>query len=127
MLRNAVRELIHDWRHPAPLVVRYLRCDTCGEVTAHSSDRGVIGLTSAELTAPPPETVCDECGHAQPRTLGDEICADTTVSCAGRRFRRLGSKRSRRRCAREFVVPVAAPQVVCPWCATSHSNPAAAR
>ena len=72
-------------RHPTPLTVRYLRCDGCGPVTSHSSDQRLytIRVAEREVTAPPPETVCDECGHAQPRVVGDEIPAIGTVTCVG--------------------------------------------
>jgi hypothetical protein len=71
-------------------------------------------VAECEVTAPPPEAVCDECGHAQPRAIGDEIPADVTVRCVGRRHRRIGFKRSRRRHGREFEVPAAASRGVVP-------------
>ncbi len=104
-VRMVVREFVHDVRHPTPRTVRYLRCDGCGRVTVHSSDRRLYTINHAEVTAPPPEAVCDECGHAQPRTVGDEIPADVTVTCIGRQHRRIRAGRSRRPCGREFEVP----------------------
>jgi hypothetical protein len=123
--RMVMREFVHEMRHPAPLTVRYLRCDGCGQVTPHSSDRRLYTIRPAhrEITAPPPEAVCDECGHVQPRTVGDEIPAEVTVTCAGRRHRRIGSKRSRSPCGREFAVPAAASSVLCPWCAAVQPGP----
>jgi DNA-directed RNA polymerase subunit RPC12/RpoP len=122
-VRMVVREFVHDMRHPAPRTVRYLRCDGCGQVTPHSSDRRLYAIANAEVTAPPPEAVCDECGHAQPRAVGDEIPADVTVTCVGRRHRRIGLNRSRHRCGREFAVPAAASSVLCPWCSTVQPGP----
>jgi hypothetical protein len=95
------------------------RSDGCGRVTPHSSNQRIYTLRVAEReVSAPPEAVCDECRHAQPRTVGDEIPADVTVVCAGHPFRRFGSKRSRRTCGRGFAVPGAASSVLCPWCAT---------
>jgi hypothetical protein len=71
----------------------------------------------------PPEAVCDQCGHVQPRVLGDEIPADVTVTCVGHRDRRIRAGRSRRACGREFAVPAAAPVVLCPWCAMVQPGP----
>jgi restriction system protein len=76
-----------------------------------------------EVIAPQPEAVCDECRHAQPRTVGDEIPAEMTVTCVGRRHRQFGSKRSRRPCGREFKAPAAASSVLCPWCVTVQPGP----
>jgi hypothetical protein len=120
-----VRESIHQLRHPAPLPVRYLHCDGCGNVTPHTRDRLLytIRLPQRELTAPPPEAVCDECGHAQPRTVDDEIPADTTVTCIGHRHSTFGYGRSRRRCEQSFEVPAAASSVLCPWCVTVQPGP----
>jgi hypothetical protein len=53
-----------------------------------------IQVAEREVTASPPEAVCDECGHAQARTVGGEIPADVTVTCAGHPFRRIGAKRT---------------------------------
>ncbi|WP_432839055.1 hypothetical protein [Dactylosporangium sp. CA-092794] len=126
LVRMVVREFVRDVRHPTPLTVRYLRCDGCGQVTAHSTDRRLytIDMARRDITAPPPEAVCDACGHAQPRTVGDEVPVDVTVTCAGTRYRRFGSRRSRRPCGHQFAVPAAAPAVLCPWCATDQPNPA---
>lgn len=124
-VRMMVREFVHEVRHPLP--VRYLRCDGCGKVTPHSGNLhvGTIKVAEREVTAPPPEAVCDECRHAQPRIVGDEIATDITVTCAGRRLRRIGFKRSRRRCARDFAVPATASSVLCPWCFTAQRGPGA--
>jgi hypothetical protein len=119
----AVRELVRDMLYPTPRRVRYLRCDGCGQATAHSSNQGLITMDRAGITAPPPEAVCDECGHAQPRTVGDELRAEVTVVCVGRRRRRFGAKRSRRRCGQAFEVPAAASRVLCPWCSTVQPGP----
>jgi hypothetical protein len=116
--RMVVREFVQEMRHPVPHAVRYLRCDGCGQVTPHSSDRRLYTITRSELIAPPPEAVCDSCGHIQPRTVGDEIPGDVNVACVERRRRRIGLKRSRRPCGREFEVPAAASRLLCPWCAT---------
>lgn len=126
-VRMMVREFVHEWRHPTPFPVRYLRCDDgCGRVTPHSSIQRIYTLRVAEreVAAPPAEAVCDECRHAQPRTVGDEITADVTVTCTGHPFRRFGSKRSRRTCGQQFAVPGTASSVLCPWRATSQPNPA---
>lgn len=109
--RMLVREFVHDVHHPTPLTVRYLRCDGCGEVTPHARQ---VSIGSHGIL----ETVCDLCEYAQPRAVGDEIPADVTVTCIGRRRRRIGFKRSRRRCGRVFDVPAAASRVLCPWCST---------
>jgi hypothetical protein len=81
LVRTTVREFVHGMRHPTPLPVRYLRCDGCDNVTPHTRYRRLyaIQMPERELTAPPPEVICDECEYAQPRTVGDEISADTTV------------------------------------------------
>ncbi|WP_431726932.1 hypothetical protein [Verrucosispora sp. TAA-831] len=125
LVRMLAREFVHEMRRPVPLSVRYLRCDGCGQVTPHRADQRLYSIRSQEreITAPPPEAVCDECGHAQLRTVGDEIPADVTVTCSGHRHRRIGSKRSRRACARDFAVPAAASSVVCPWCVTVQPGP----
>jgi hypothetical protein len=124
-VRMLVREFVRDVRHPTPFTVRYLRCDGCGQITTHSSDQRLYTLSSAqrEITVPPPEAVCDECGHAQPRTVDDELPAEVTVTCVGRRHRRIRDRRSRRACGREFAVPAAASRVLCPWCATVQPGP----
>lgn len=124
-IRMMVREFVRDVRYPTPLTVRYIRCDGCGQVTTHTSDQHSISITmpEREMTAAPPEPVCDECGHAQPRTVGDEVPAEVTVTCVGRRHRRIGLKRSRRPCGRVFEVPAAASSVLCPWCATVQPGP----
>lgn len=125
LFRTLVREFVDEWRHPTPYAVRYIRCDGCGQVTPHSSNRRVISIRMpiGEMTAPPPEAVCDDCEHAQPRTVGDEVPADVTVTCVGRRHRRIGIKRSRRRCGRTFEVLAAASSVLCPWCITAQPGP----
>jgi hypothetical protein len=125
LLRALVRDFIDERRNPQPFAVRYLRCDGCGHVTPHTCDQRLytIHVAEREMTAPPPEAVCDECEHAQPRTVGDEIPAEVTVTCVGRRHRRFGFKRSRRRCGREFAVPAAASSVLCPWCVTTQPGP----
>jgi hypothetical protein len=66
------------------------RRDGCGEITPHA---GLVSIGSLGI----PEAVCNLCDHRQPRVVGDEIAADTTVTCAGRRHRRIGFKRSRHR------------------------------
>ncbi|MFD0744438.1 hypothetical protein ACFQ1L_23440 [Phytohabitans flavus] len=126
-VRLALRELWHEMRHPTPRAVRYMGCDGCGQVTSHSSDQRLYTLRVAErgVTAPPPKAVCDECGHAQPRAMGDEILADVPVTCAGRRHRRIRAGRSRRRCGQVFAAPAAATVVACPWCSTVQPGPAA--
>lgn len=45
------------------------------------------------------------------------------MTCAGRRQRRIGFKRSRRRCGRTFEVPAAAAVGLCPWCLTAQPRP----
>jgi hypothetical protein len=111
LLRTTVRELVFEMRHPTPLTVRYLRCDGCGQITPHAR---LISIGSPGI----PEAVCGLCGFRQPRTVGDEITADTIVTCVGRRHRRIGFKRSRRQRGRPFDVPAAAPTVLCPCCST---------
>jgi hypothetical protein len=81
-------------------------------------------MPAREVTAPPPEAVCDECGHAQPRTVGDELPAEVTVTCVGRWSRWFCFKR-RRPCGRTFEVPAAAAVVLCPWCLTAQPGPQA--
>jgi hypothetical protein len=122
-VRMVMRELIAQWRDPTPLTVRYLRCDGCGQVSVHMHNRRIFTVARGEVTAPPPEVVCDEWGHAQPRTVGDEIPADVTVTCIGRPYRRIRSGCSRRPCGREFGVPATASSVLCPWCAAVQPGP----
>ncbi len=122
------RELAVDlWRElragPHPLPVLYLACDGCGQVTAHTRVQKVMSISDGTLTGSPPEAVCEACEHAQPRTVGDELPADTTVTCTGHRFRRLGFRRRRKGCGEAFVVPAAAVLVVCPWCVTRPAGP----
>jgi hypothetical protein len=124
LVRLTVRELLDEWRHPRPVPARYLRCDGCGEVTPHTRERQVMTMQPGQVNAPPPEAVCDECGHAQPRMVGDEIPADATVTCVGYQHRRIRAGRSRRPCGRQFAVPAAAPSVLCPWCGTVQPGPA---
>jgi hypothetical protein len=106
-VRMMVREFIRDVHHPPRS-----RCGTCGATDAarsrpHRTDQRSISITmpERELTAAPPEAVCDECGHAQPRTVGDELPAEVTVTCVGRLHRRIRAGRSRHPCGRQFVVP----------------------
>jgi hypothetical protein len=113
-------EFWRDVRYPTPFAPRYIACDGCGRVTPHSSVRRSIRITGDGMTTTPDETVCDVCGHPQLRTVGDEVLADTTIVCRGRRYRRFGSKRSRRRCGKTFIAPAAASPAVCPWCGTEH-------
>ncbi|GAA4737115.1 hypothetical protein [Phytohabitans rumicis] len=123
-VRMMVREFVRDVRYPTALTVRYLRCDGCGQVTTHSTDqRSISIMPERELTAAPPEAVCDECGHAQPRMVGDELPAEMTVTCVGRRYRRIRAGRSRRPCGQEFAVPATAPRVLCLWCSTVQPGP----
>ncbi|MFI7214514.1 hypothetical protein ACIBP4_25310 [Micromonospora maritima] len=115
------------WRElragPQPLPVLYLACDGCGQVTAHTRVQKVMSISDGAVIGSPPEAVCEACEHAQPRTVGDELSADTTVICTGRRFRRFGLRRRRRACGAAFAVPAAAVLVVCPWCVTRQAGP----
>jgi hypothetical protein len=111
--RPAAREIWHDARHVTPRALRYLACDGCGEVTQHSTD--LLDIVR--------EAVCDECGHPQIRTMGDEAALDVTVMCGGRRMRRWRRGRSRGACGHLFAVPSAARVVPCPWCSTVQPNP----
>jgi hypothetical protein len=119
LVRELVREFV-DQRCPSrPVSVRYLRCDGCGRVTPHSRDTYFVAVRpGGGLSATPREAVCDFCEYVQPRTVGDEVSMDATVTCVGRRYRWFGWGRSRRPCGRTFAVPVAASRVQCPWCAT---------
>lgn len=119
------RDLTVDlWRElragPQPLSVLYLACDGCGQVTAHTRVQKVMSISGGAVIGSPPEAVCE---HAQPRTVGDELSADTMVICTGRRFRRFGLRRRRRACGEAFVVSAAAVLVVCPWCVTRQAVP----
>jgi ribosomal protein S26 len=126
LIRELVRDFVDEWRHPRPSVVRYIRCDGCGEVTPHSSDTYIITLrTGEDVSATPREVVCDFCEYVQPRMVDDELPADATVACVGRRYRRFGLKRSRRPCGRMFSAPGAASRVRCPWCGTVQPSHAA--
>jgi hypothetical protein len=35
-----------------------------------------------------------KCGHAQPRSVGDEVPADVSMTCVDRRYRRIGFERT---------------------------------
>jgi hypothetical protein len=121
-----LRDLVAEQRRGRqPMPVTYLACDGCGNVTAHLVEQRIYSLAPDGMTGTPSEAVCDVCDHAQPRVHGDQVPADTTVTCTGRRFRRIGLRRGRRRCAQPFTVPAAATQVVCPWCCWRQPGPAA--
>jgi hypothetical protein len=114
-----MRELWRDMRYPTPRPLRYLPCDGCGQVTQHSADQRELFVTGGvDLTSTPPQTVCDDCGHCQLRTVDDEVPQDATVTCTGRRHRRFRAGRSRRPCGHGFAAPRTAPLVLCPWCST---------
>jgi hypothetical protein len=124
----ALRELAREMRaDPQPLPVLYLRCDGCEQVTPRTSVRKhyIVTATATEtaLDGGTPESVCEVCDHGQIRVVGDEVPADTTIGCSGRRFRRFGIKRSRKPCGASFTVPAAAVLVVCPWCITTQPGP----
>ncbi|MBC8989594.1 hypothetical protein ACIODS_16870 [Micromonospora chalcea] len=128
LARELARDLWCELRAgPQPLPVLYLACDGCGQVTAHTRVQKVMSISDGTLTTSPPEAVCEACEHAQPRAIGDELPADTTVICTGHRFRRLGFRRRRTECGEAFAVPVAAVLVVCPWCVPGRSGLVAAR
>jgi hypothetical protein len=105
----------------APAPILYLRCGGCGEVTAHSADREFFLPVPASLTrvlaggAVLRETLCDVCGYAQPRVIGDQVESDTEIECQARRHWVWFSWRS---CRRVFLAPAASPWPVCPWCLT---------
>lgn len=91
LVRELVREFVDQRCRSGPGLVRYLRCDGCGWVTPHSHDRYFVTvLPSGGLSATPRAAVCDFCEHVQPRTVGDEVPMDATVTCAGRRGRGFG-------------------------------------
>ena len=122
------RELaIAFWREmragPQPLPVLYIACDGCGQVTPHNRVQKIMSIRDGVFTGSPPETVCEACDHAQPRAVDDEVPADTTVVCTGRRFRRFGFKRQRKPCGESFTVPAVAALVICPWCVTAQPGP----
>ncbi|MEU1813363.1 hypothetical protein [Micromonospora aurantiaca (nom. illeg.)] len=117
------RDLAVDfWRElrtsPQPPPVLYLAGDGCGQVTAHTRVQKVMCISDGTLTSSQPEAACEACEHAQPRAIGAELPADTTVICTGHRSRRLGFRRRRTVCGEASAVPVAAVLVVCPWCMT---------
>lgn len=107
------RELsVAFWREmragPQPLPVLYIACDGCGQVTPRTKIQKIMSISEGQFTGSPPETVCEACDHAQPRIVNDEVPADSTVVCTGRRFRRFGFKRRRKPCGDSFTVPATA-------------------
>ena len=120
----ALGELVREFRSdPQPLPVLYLRCDGCGQVTPRTGVRKHYSVTPTSLNGGTPESVCAACDYGQVRVVGDEVPADTTIVCTGRRFRRIGTRRSRKPCGQSFAVPAAAALVLCPWCITTQPGP----
>jgi hypothetical protein len=100
-----------------PISILYVRCDGCGDVTAHMSTQRVGTITWTGSVVAPPEVVCDICRHAQPRVRGDEVESDQELVCAAFRYQRWRGRRSRRhRCGRIFMAPHAARRPRCQWC-----------
>ena len=104
-------------KHPPPIL--YLGCEGCGQVTAHTSHREMhlpIESGSTAFRSGTPvlrESVCDVCGHAQPRVIGDQVESDTEVRGRTRVGWLWFDWRS---CRQTFRAPAAAPWPVCPWC-----------
>jgi hypothetical protein len=103
--------------------VVYVRCDGCRQVTPHtvfsrSGTFDVDGDAITDVVVTPPETVCDTCGHAQPRSVDDEVAPDAEVACTGtvEHWSRTGP--AGRPCGARFRAPSAAEQVLCPFCQT---------
>lgn len=129
LAKQTIAELWHEVRHPAPLPVFYIPCGDCGETTAHLTYRKTTSLRLSvdrvsDVITTPPEWICEDCGHAQPRFVNDAVDGDTPVTCVGRRQRRIRSGRSRHPCAQVFLVPAATRRVICPWCLTWQPGPA---
>lgn len=120
----AVRQVWAEAHRPSP--VEYLRCDGCGQVTAHL----MVNTSYTRITLPAgdverlemPQARCDGCAHTQVRAVGDQVAPDAEVSCTGRR----SGWQLWRRCRRVLAVPAAAALVTCPWCAHHQPGPAGA-
>ena len=103
--------------------VVYVRCGGCGQVTPHTkvSRSGTFGVDDGAITdvvVTPPETVCDICDHAQPRSVDDEVEPDAEVACCGTREHWSRSGPAGPECGATFRVPSEAEQVLCPFCQT---------
>jgi len=114
-----------DRRRPCDDVppVPYLRCGGCGQVTPHTkvSRSGSFGVAEGAITdvvVTPPETVCDICGHAQPRSVDDEVASDAVVACTGTREHWSRTGPAGPPCGQSFRAPSTAEQVLCPYCQT---------
>jgi len=103
--------------------VGYVRCGGCSQVTPHTvvSRSGTFDVDDGAITdvvVTPPETVCDICGHAQPRSVDDEVEPDADVACCGTVEHWSRSGPAGRPCGETFRAPSAAEQVLCPFCQT---------
>jgi hypothetical protein len=103
--------------------VTYIRCGGCGQVTPHTvfSRTGTFDVDDGAITdvvVTPPETVCDICGHAQPRAVDDEVPSDALVACCGTREHWSRTGPAGPPCGQSFAAPSTAEQVLCPYCQT---------
>jgi len=109
-----------------PVPVVYIRCGGCGQVTPHTkvSRSGRYEMAEGEITdvvVTPPETVCDICDHAQPRSVDDEVPSDAEVACCGTREHWSRTGPAGPPCDAVFRAPSVADQVLCPFCQTMQS------
>jgi hypothetical protein len=105
--------------------VPYVWCAGCLQVTPHTkiSRSGTYGVDEdagpiTDVVVTPPETVCDICDHAQPRSVDDEVPHDVVVECCGTREHWSRTGPAGPPCGATFTATRAADQVLCPYCQT---------